>query len=184
MDNGYVSMSSAAKGLKYIFWGCLLVFLDFNINNIDIIPDIIGWVLIIISLEYFEDFGINKSLVSGLSVVMIVFNIIGFIPMGIGIFTFVTRFLSTIFSMMIFNELFKTAANIAAYMGNHSREQAIRNGLKVYLVMSAILALLGGGLIIVPIAFVVAIVIVVVSIVMLYHLSYVMREAQAYSDGR
>ncbi|MCR5517763.1 MAG: hypothetical protein K6F17_04250, partial [Lachnospiraceae bacterium] len=152
--------------------------------NIDIIPDIIGWVMIIISLECFEDFGINKSLVSGLSVVMIVFNIIGFIPIKIIFFTIMISFLSTIFSIVIFNELFTIAAKIAEYMGDHSRAQAIKSCLKVYIVMSAIIASLGGGLIIVPIVFGVAIVIFVVSIVMLYHLSYVMREAQAYSDGR
>ena len=184
MDNGYVSMGSAARGLKNIFWGCLLIFLDFNINHIDIIPDMIGWVMILISLECFEDFGINKSLVSGLSVAMIVFNIIGFIPMKINFFTLMISFLSTIFSIVIFNELFSIAAKIAAYMGDHSRAQAIKSCLKVYIVMSAIIAMLGGGLIIVPFVLVVAIVIFVVTMVMLYHLNYVMREAQAYSDGR
>ena len=113
-----------------------------------------------------------------------IFNIIGFIPMEINFFTLMISFLSTIFSIVIFNELFSIAAKIAAYMGDHSRAQALKSCLKVYIVMSAIIAMLGGGLIIVPFVLVVAIVIFVVTMVMLYHLNYVMREAQAYSDGR
>lgn len=33
-------------GLGFVFWGMLLVVLDFRVNDIDVIPDIPGWVLL------------------------------------------------------------------------------------------------------------------------------------------
>jgi len=38
------------SGLNNIFWGFILIFLDFKINNFDILPDFLGLIIILIGI--------------------------------------------------------------------------------------------------------------------------------------
>ncbi|MCR5518650.1 MAG: hypothetical protein K6F17_08785 [Lachnospiraceae bacterium] len=188
MDNGYVSMGSAAKGLNYMFWGFVLVLFDFNLNGalitIDIIPDIIGWAMILYSLKYLEDFGLNKPLHRNLIIVMMVFSCIGMIRMEVSAFSMMLSFVSMIFSIIVYYELYTAAAKVATYMGNHTRARSIKSSLNAFVAIYAVTALFGGGLAIPVISLPLVIAFLVLSIVMLVHLYSVKSEAQAYSDGQ
>lgn len=39
------------NGLNNIFWGFILIFLDFNINNFDILPDFLGFIIILVGIS-------------------------------------------------------------------------------------------------------------------------------------
>lgn len=56
-----------AKALNKIFWGSLLVFLNFHINHFDILPDFLGYIIIFLGLtdlvSYSEHFSKAKSYV-------------------------------------------------------------------------------------------------------------------------
>lgn len=64
-------------GFTFIAWGLVFVLLSFKIQEVDILPDIVGYILIFIGLSKIEHYHSNFRKAKMLSVVFIVLSLIG-----------------------------------------------------------------------------------------------------------
>ncbi|HWL36583.1 MAG TPA: hypothetical protein VNQ77_10340 [Frankiaceae bacterium] len=46
LDAAVTAPARLRAGLGFVFWGMLLVALDFRVQDVDVLPDLVGWVLI------------------------------------------------------------------------------------------------------------------------------------------
>ncbi|MEK7953363.1 hypothetical protein [Luteolibacter soli] len=65
-----------------IFWGLLLVVLDFNINQIDILPDILGYILIALGCRGLRDASPRFSTAATLAWIMAILSVAGYAVRG------------------------------------------------------------------------------------------------------
>ena len=61
-----------------VFWGLLLVILDFNANRIDVLPDFVGYILVAVGSRGLKSASRHFSTASTMSWVLVVFAIIGY----------------------------------------------------------------------------------------------------------
>lgn len=102
---------------NYLFWGFVLLMFDINVNGFDIIPDILGFILLYKGLSILEYKNINFEKAKRITIVMIILSIIDYIlvyinPISIGLlllFTYIILELIIVYRicMGIAEEAFK-----------------------------------------------------------------------------
>jgi len=65
-----------------VFWGLLLVILDFKINRIDILPDFLGYILVAIGCSGLASISRHFSTASTLSWILVAFAFVGYALRG------------------------------------------------------------------------------------------------------
>lgn len=75
---------------NYLFWGFVLLMFDINVNGFDIIPDILGFILLYKGLSILEYKNINFEKAKRITIVMIILSIMDYIlvyinPISIGL---------------------------------------------------------------------------------------------------
>lgn len=63
------------SGFMFVFWGLFLVFLDFRINGLDLLPDFAGYILIAIGFNELTNYHSNFETARIFSIVLIVLSL-------------------------------------------------------------------------------------------------------------
>jgi hypothetical protein len=79
---GGISAQTMSTRFGLVFWGLLLVILDFNINGIDILPDVVGYILVAIGCAGLSSVSHRFSTASVLSCILAALALIAYILRG------------------------------------------------------------------------------------------------------
>jgi hypothetical protein len=72
-------MEHYKEGLSTVFWGLILVFLDFNINQVSIIPDFVGYLLVLSGIKQLSEIDTNLDRLKKWTYMMILMTIISWL---------------------------------------------------------------------------------------------------------
>lgn len=71
-----------AKRFNQIFWGLILVILDLNINNFDLLPDFVGYILVAVGAGGLKAISLRFATASTLSWVLMCLSLLGLFVSG------------------------------------------------------------------------------------------------------
>ena len=71
-----------ARRFNQIFWGLILVILDLNINNFDVLPDFVGYILVAVGAGGLKAISLKFAVASTLSWVLMCLSLLGFFVSG------------------------------------------------------------------------------------------------------
>jgi hypothetical protein len=130
------------SGLNLIFWGYLLVFLDFKINNFDILPDFLGYILILVGIGSLLSFSVNFSNARPFAIIALILSFFDFyqinislnnlqsIPSGLAIlWGILLGVADCVFDMLLLYFLIRGMAEIARSRGDVYLE---RRGMQIF----------------------------------------------------
>lgn len=133
------SITDICSAVKKIAWGYLLMFLDFNIMTVDILPDWVGFVLIVSALSYivFDEDDLNK--LRSVGIILIIWNIVEWVAniFSIGIYLSYVGIIPMIMNLYLIWHLFGNLADIAE---NYScpQEGKLRGWRILYMIFTVI----------------------------------------------
>lgn len=128
-------------GIDKIFWGYLLIFLDFRINNFDLLPDFVGYILIIVGLSrlsYLSDSFDEARIYAWISLILSFLNLfritngISEIPGWFWIYYIIGGLIAVVIDILLYNHLISGIQQIAVSCGNEEyadKSQRIFNWL-------------------------------------------------------
>lgn len=181
------------KAFRNFYWGFLFVMVDFRLNGVDILPDIVGYLFFAAGLNILADRNFHFTKARTYNIVMILLSIfsiyekqpqntgglnIHFDPLG-----FVIGIASLIFSLLVFYHLFMGIKDLADAAGEGSIAEEAQQRWKqfVYLQMAVYGAFL---LIFVPfLAVVYVIAMLIVSILLTLQFMRFMTRCGGYFAG-
>ena len=109
------SITDICSAVKKIAWGYLLMFLDFNIMTIDILPDWVGYILIVSALSYiiFDEDDLHKLRPVG--IILVIWNIVEWVAniFSVGIYLSYVGIIPMIMNLYLIWHLFGNLADIA-----------------------------------------------------------------------
>jgi len=73
-------MNAIAAGFGQVFWGLLLVILDFNLNHFDVLPDFIGYILVAVGLGGLTGLSRQFATARTCAWVLVPVDIVGLLP--------------------------------------------------------------------------------------------------------
>lgn len=118
------------KAFRNFYWGLLFVMVDFRLNGLDILPDIVGYVLFAIGLNALADRNFHFSKAKLYNIVMIILSVFSIYEEqqqntgGINIlfnpFGLVIGIASLVFMLLVFYHLFMGIKELADEAGESS----------------------------------------------------------------
>jgi hypothetical protein len=161
-----------------IYWGFLFIMIDFRLQGIDVLPDIIGYLLFAGGLTVLASSSSCFEKAKRLNVFMIVLSVVqiyerptqgGGINFGVlGPFGFLIGIAATILNLIVIYNLFMGIRDIANVQGKMSIGQEAEKKWSHYLLLQLSVFLAIVFIIIPPIAFIFVIVIFICSIVLTF----------------
>lgn len=176
---------------KKLFWGFFFVLIGLNINNFDIFPDIIGYILIFIALtdlnEVSSDFAKPKVHIIVLSIIWLIDNVVYIFGgkfsnnlYGSILFAFVFSIGVCIYTLYVYKLIFDPLSLELINKHKTYLSQSLMNNFKIFSILSIISNTLILFMIFIPLlAFFVlplAIAIIVFSIRLLINLNTIKNE--------
>ncbi|MDP5275580.1 hypothetical protein [Chengkuizengella axinellae] len=161
-----------------IFWGILFWF-DFRINDFDILPDIVGYILIFSGLSLLLQQNSHFISAQKLSIPLIVLSIFDVITLNIGFLGYFIFVGFTILNLLLVFHLCKGIEVWARFNAQYQLADLAMNRWKIYFIVSVVgAALVTGALIILPLAFLLIIPLLIANIIAIILLLTLMKNAQ------
>ncbi|NDI36167.1 hypothetical protein [Chengkuizengella sediminis] len=161
-----------------IFWGIIFWF-DFRINGFDILPDIIGYVLIFSGLKLLLHINTHFISAQKISIPLIVLSMFNIFEINFGIFGFLIFVSFTILNLLLVFHLCKGIEVWAKYNGRYRLADEATHRWKIYFVLTVVAAvLMMGSLVLLPIALLLVIPLLIANIIALILLLTLMKNAE------
>lgn len=132
------------SGINTIFWGLMLVFLDFRINNFDLLPDFLGFIIVLVGLMNLSSLSgafIKAKPYAAVSLILSLpdlYNISfrsNYVPGWFWIYIIVVGLISLYVNIMLYFYIISGIKEVAAACGSR---QHIERGDKIFTRVSVI----------------------------------------------
>lgn len=130
-----------ARRFNQIFWGLILVILDLNINNFDLLPDFVGYILVAVGTGGLKAISQKFGIASTLSWVMTCLSLLGLFVSGDHTVALTVIYLA-VDCVMIWNLL----GGVIAFSEKHNRKDLALRASKrrlAYVVLMVLVTIIG-----------------------------------------
>lgn len=124
-------------GFMNIFWG-LLFFFDIRINNFDILPDIIGFILIIVGLNKLKELNENFKKSYNIAIPLMIMSILYFIPIRPSGFTILISIVGLILRILLIYNICLGISELANMSENKLLSEKAMKRYNAYLIIQII----------------------------------------------
>ncbi len=167
------------KGFEQIFWG-LLFWFDFNIQHFDILPDIIGYILIYAGLNSLDGESEYFAEAKKFTLILIVLSVFVLIPLQLP-FSRIMEFVMLLMDLAVVYRICSGIASMARIRNLYQLAETAMNRWHYYMVVSIFMLLLFMfSFFLQPIAALLTIPLFIASVVVLVLLMGLIRLAQQH----
>lgn len=124
-------------GFINIFWG-LLFFFDFRINNFDILPDVIGFILIFAGLNKLKELNENFKKAYNITIPLMIISLIYFIPTEPNGFMILINIIGIVLRILLIYYICFGISELSNMSENLSLSEKAMKRYKAYLIIQII----------------------------------------------
>lgn len=174
------------SGFAKVFWGLLLVFLDFRINGFDIIPDLIGFILVYTGLAGLAEVQPRFGQAKKVAVPLLVLSVAELIPGQLqftlsgpsGWLGFLIAIVVTALNLLLIFNICRGIGELASQEGNDNLTHKSNSRWQYYLWISvAVLVLFPFSMVAPDVAAIFAIPVIVLGLISYLLILLLIREA-------
>ncbi|QNO14221.1 hypothetical protein HYG86_05260 [Alkalicella caledoniensis] len=125
-------------GFRKIFWGFILVFFHIRINRIDFLPDVVGFILVVVGLSNLEQFSDKFETAKKVAIPVAILSIFSLYHFEVEMVSFIV-FLDIVYSILKILLVYYICMGIIDVSLNNAEEEfadLAQKRWKLYLVMS------------------------------------------------